>query len=111
MPGGRREPGETILQTLQRELLEETGWSVGETAVIGTYHFQHLTPKPPDYKYPYPHFFWPIFVAQASQFHPEAIQPEKYAVSSQFELIEELSTWDLNDGQLELLKAALSAAS
>ncbi|MEZ4590153.1 MAG: NUDIX hydrolase [Chloroflexota bacterium] len=109
IPGGRREPGETIGQTLHRELLEETGWTVGETAVIGTYHFQHLTPQPPDYKYPYPHFFWPIFVAEADQFYPEAIQPETYAASSQFEPINEVVTWKWQDGQIELLKAALSA--
>ena len=80
----------------------------GKTAVIGTYHFEHLTPKPPDYKYPYPHFFWPIFVAQADQFHPEALQPEKYAVSSEFQLISEVISWGLGDGQLELLTAALN---
>ncbi|MCA9896729.1 MAG: NUDIX hydrolase [Ardenticatenaceae bacterium] len=109
IPGGRREPGETVMDTLRRELLGETGWSVGTTAVIGTIYFEHLTPKPPDYKYPHPHFFWPIFVAQADQFYPKAIQPEKHAVSSEVRLISEVIAWDLGDGQIELLKAALNA--
>lgn len=106
IPGGRREPGETISVTLQRELLEETGWAVRETAVIATYHFQHLAPQPPDYQYPYPHFFWPIFVAEADQFHPEAIEEDFYVTHASFQPIEELRTWALGDGQQELLKVA-----
>jgi len=27
-PGGRREPNETLIETAQREVLEETGWTV-----------------------------------------------------------------------------------
>ncbi len=59
IPGGRREPGETILETLHREIGEETGWTVRELAVLGFYHFRHLAPKPDDYPYPHPHFSGP----------------------------------------------------
>src|SRR5688572_29031788 len=35
LPGGRREPDETAEQTLQRELLEETGWEVAAPRLLG----------------------------------------------------------------------------
>ncbi len=47
-------------------------------------------------------------MAQADQFYPEVIQPETYAVSSEFRLIDEVVNWELGDGQFKLLRAALS---
>jgi 8-oxo-dGTP pyrophosphatase MutT (NUDIX family) len=108
IPGGRREPGETVLETLQREMREETGWSVRDTAVIGCIHFQHLGPKPTDYPYPYPHFFWAIFAAQANSYDAAAIEEDFYVTSASFKLIREVVTWDLGDGQNLLLKAAIA---
>src|SRR5690606_16149298 len=49
VPGGRREPGETLEQTLRREVLEETGWQIDPPSLLGFKHFHHLTPKPPGY--------------------------------------------------------------
>ena len=36
-PAGHLEPNETLLEAAQRETLEETGWQVELTAVIGIY--------------------------------------------------------------------------
>src|ERR1700733_13242061 len=38
LPGGRREADENLLQTLQRELQEETGWSLSDIKLIGFKH-------------------------------------------------------------------------
>ena len=56
LPGGRCEPGETFEETLRRELLEETGWTVSASASLGFLHFRHLTPRRPGDHYPYPDF-------------------------------------------------------
>lgn len=55
LPGGRREDGETYIETACREIHEETGWRLdpGSLEPIGLIHLQNLgAPLPP---YPYPH--------------------------------------------------------
>ncbi len=65
LPGGRREEGESVIETLRRELLEETGWAIKDIEFLGFMHFHHLKPKPKGYQYPHPDFFQLVFLAQA----------------------------------------------
>lgn len=67
LPGGRLEPGESHESALRRELIEETGWEVERIEPIGFLHYRHLTPKPPDYRYPYPDFVQRVFTATAER--------------------------------------------
>jgi 8-oxo-dGTP pyrophosphatase MutT (NUDIX family) len=65
LPGGRVEPKESHETALRRELIEETGWKIDRIEPIGFLHYRHLTPKPPDYQYPYPDFIQRVYTATA----------------------------------------------
>ena len=41
LPGGGHEPGESIAETVVREVLEETGYDVEVTGIVGTYTNPH----------------------------------------------------------------------
>ncbi|MDA0791921.1 MAG: NUDIX hydrolase [Proteobacteria bacterium] len=38
-PAGHLEPGETLIEAMVRETLEETGWQVTPRALLGVYHY------------------------------------------------------------------------
>lgn len=105
-PGGRREPGETVEATLRREVLEETGWTVASFQPLGFAVFRHLTPRPADYPYPYPHFVHLLFIAEAAEQVAEA-QLGEYEVSSVFYPVHEAFALPLTQEQATLLDAAL----
>lgn len=67
-PGGRREPGETCVETACREVREETGWMLERTSVrqLGWLHFEHLKEQPPDHPWPHPDFLNLVFIGSAA---------------------------------------------
>lgn len=65
LPGGRRELGETLIESLRREVLEETGWTIREPALVGVARFHYLGPRPPGRDYPYPDFVQVVYAAEA----------------------------------------------
>jgi 8-oxo-dGTP pyrophosphatase MutT (NUDIX family) len=66
--GGRCEPGETVEQTLLREVAEESGWLVSPLGVVGFVHCRHLDEQRPNWGRPAPDFVDLIFAAVALQF-------------------------------------------
>ncbi|MES2344094.1 MAG: NUDIX hydrolase [Pseudomonadota bacterium] len=74
MPGGRMEPGETVGQTLARELLEECGWTLPSPRLFAMIHFRHLSARPEDYRYPYPDFLHLLFAGEAGEYRRSALK-------------------------------------
>ncbi len=105
VPGGRREPGETLVETAQREVREETGLDVIRLEQVGVMLYEHLTPCPRDYRYPYPHFMQVVFVATALA-GVDVVCDDEWAASAGF--MDAKSAREIvPSGQKSLLDAAL----
>jgi ADP-ribose pyrophosphatase YjhB (NUDIX family) len=109
LPGGRREAGETLLQTLQREVLEETGWSIRDCQLLGFAHFQHLTPKPAAYQYPYPDFLHLVYLASADRYQPELREVDGYELDACFLPLEQIVTLPISQAEQVFLTTATTA--
>ena len=83
-PGGRREPNEPLEATLEREIGEETGWRITDLQRLGWLLFEHQSPKPPNYRYPYPDFIQLMYVAHASTFDAALKESNGYEIDAVF---------------------------
>jgi 8-oxo-dGTP pyrophosphatase MutT (NUDIX family) len=106
LPGGRREPGETLLQTLEREVLEETGWTIRDARLLGLVHFQHLTPRPAGHRYPYPDFLHVVYVATADRYDAQRREVDGYELESGFQPPAVVAALPLSQGERVFLRAA-----
>lgn len=62
-PAGHWEAGETLLEAVRRETLEETAWEVEPTALLGVYEYE-----PPELGYGFLRF---AYLAEPRRHHPE----------------------------------------
>lgn len=90
VPGGRREAGESLIDTLEREILEEIGWHVTDIKLLAVWRCEHLAPKQPSYRYPYPIFVQIIYTARAHHEEASLRQPDDYELDGKFLAINEL---------------------
>jgi ADP-ribose pyrophosphatase YjhB (NUDIX family) len=105
LPGGRRQAGESLEQTLRRELLEETGWAIGKPHLLGVRHFHQQSRTPA--AQPYPDFFQVVFVARARRFHLEARERGGYELDAAFQPIADVRRLPLPPNERLFLRAAL----
>ena len=111
LPGGRVEDGETHVETLQRELLEEAGAEIRAIVQFGLIHLRHTTPKPKDHPYPYPDFLWPVYVASFVRSRPEARVEDGYGISSEFMPLQKVRGLALDGFEGTFLEEAVRIAA
>jgi ADP-ribose pyrophosphatase YjhB (NUDIX family) len=109
VPGGRREAGETLQETLRRELLEETGWTVAGPRLLGFNHFHNQEPQLPEFRqYPYPDFVQVVFMADADCcMVPDTALADDYEVEATFRSVAEVHQLALTPGERVFLAAAV----
>jgi 8-oxo-dGTP pyrophosphatase MutT (NUDIX family) len=107
LPGGRREPGESLTETLRREALEETGWSLRSLRLLGFKYFHHLMPRPAVYPYPYPDFLQVVYTAVVEVCYPDRRIMDDYELDARFLPLAEVRALPLSPVQRMFLDAAV----
>lgn len=106
LPGGRREAGESLIATLEREIREETGWNISNPRLLGIIHFHHLTPQPAEYRFPYPDFLQLVYLADATTYDASVRQVDGYELEAHFQPIEAVRALPLTKGERTILEAS-----
>ena len=106
IPGGRLESDESPEVALQREVLEETGWSLACFRPIGVLQCTQLGAVPEDSPYPYPDFLQAVYAGSPGEHQPELKAVNGYELGSEFVSIADARRMPLNAGQQVFLSAA-----
>lgn len=111
LPGGRRDPGEPPDATVGREVREETGWELGEIALVGFMHYHHVDPRPAGHPYPYPDFVQMVYAGRAISFSAAAKLDDGFEVETTFRPLADARCLHLPRRELAYLAAALRSAA
>jgi 8-oxo-dGTP diphosphatase len=113
LPGGTREPGESVRETARRELVEEAGATlVGGWTHLGAFRAEHSRPTPFRPHLPHPLSYWLYAVADVTLDGAPTNPPDGEQVVEVVCLpVNEAATWlseyDEPGAELVLLAAAL----
>jgi 8-oxo-dGTP pyrophosphatase MutT (NUDIX family) len=109
LPGGRREPGETMVETVCREIHEETGWALIPDTLdqIGFLHLRNLgDPMPP---YPYPDALHVVMTGEAGErAGDDWIDTEGFVVSSELRPLASLAPTMISAASWVFVEALLA---
>lgn len=111
VPGGRLEKGEAPEDAMQREVLEETGWTVASFRQIGVLHYHHLQPGSADYPHSSPDFLQIVYAATPGEYKPELKEVDGYEIGAELMPVPEAQRLPLDPGELEFLDAAIDIAT
>jgi len=107
VPGGRRVTGESFEETVRREVLEETRWTVGDLSLLSVVHFEITSPVPEGYPYPHPDFLQLIYITDASEYHPNREIDDDWVAGCALDSIDALLARNLSEPQRRLLLHAV----
>lgn len=110
LPGGRSESGESVQETLSREVLEETGYVLNAAELLGFMHFHHLAPRPDGYAYPYPDFLQLVFAAMPGEHRPEYMVEDAFVKWAGMMRVEDVMALPLSVTDRVYLTVALDRA-
>ena len=108
LPGGRREAGESLVETVVREVLEETGWQIALGPLLGFKHFHRLTPVPAEMPLSPADFAQLVYVATAVAYRPEAMEQDGYELGAEFVPLSAITQVALQENEQLFLQAALA---
>ena len=110
VPGGRLEKGETPKDAMQREVLEETGWTVAGFRQIGVLHYRHPRPEGTGSPRPLEEFLQIVYAAMPGEYRPELKEMDGYELGAELMPVSEARRLPLNPGELEFLDVAVEVA-
>ena len=110
VPGGRRKAHESLEDTVRREVLEETCWTVADLSILAVGHFHITSPVPADYPYPNPDFLQLIYLTSPLELHDERATQDDWVAGCEMVPIDSLHERRISKPQQLLLTHAVSRA-